>query len=94
MATHWVPHISSYVQSNPVRNTDTDGAIESFRINGVSVFSRSSNLTKKYTFFEQNTNEIKQLGDWYCLTKHLPKAFILFSLFGALHRWECRYDVN
>ena len=27
------------MQSNPV-NTDTEGAIESFRINGVSVFSR------------------------------------------------------
>ena len=71
VATHWVPHISNYVQSNPARNTDTDGAIESFRINGVSVFSRSSNLTKKYTFFEQNTKEIKQLGDWNCLTEHL-----------------------
>ena len=56
--THWVPHISNCVQSNPVRNTDTDGAIESVRINGVSVF-------------EQNTEDIRLLGDWNCLTKHL-----------------------
>ena len=48
-------------QSNPVHNADTERAIESVLINGVSLFSGSSYLSQKYTFFEQNTKEIKQV---------------------------------
>ena len=38
------------IQSNPV-NTDTEGTMDSVRINGVSVLSGLCKLSQKYTFY-------------------------------------------
>ena len=43
-------HFRKYIQSNPV-NTDTEGAKESIRINGVSVLSGSCYENKKDPFY-------------------------------------------
>ena len=52
-------HFRKYIQSNPV-NTDTKGAKESIRINGVSVLSRSCYENKKDPFYGTNIEGKKE----------------------------------
>ena len=54
------------LQSNPV-NTDTEGAIESVRINGVSLLSGSCYQSQKTPFI--NTNTLKEIKEDISIVK-------------------------